>query len=1279
MIFEITADHIATLDDTKLRLLVGYLAEQELLRGGRSSAFVTYGGHQNARDGGIDVRIDLQSWKAVSYVPRAQTGYQVKAEDLARKAILDEMRPAGVLRPAIAELAKAGGSYIIVASKGAASDTALAARRSAMREAVDELAEKDNLHLDFYDGRRIASWVNENPGIAAWVRDQLGQSFSGWRAFNDWSSSPDGLEATYIADDHLCVRGSLVGDDAFSIIEGINRLRTLLRADKSAVRIVGLSGVGKTRLIQALFDSRVGENALNRHLAIYTDMGDNPNPVPLELLNRLQAHGQPCILIIDNCGIELHGKLIASQKLSTAPISIITVEYDISDEAPEHTNVFRLETASASTIEKVVRRRYPALTQPEADAIAKFAEGNFRIAIALAQTSNAGEPLTTLNDEALFRRLFRQRNEDNPALLIAAKICALVYSFDTETLDGDKAELPLLAELARQDVDELYGHVSELLRRQLVQKRNEWRAILPHAIAHRLAKRALADIPTARIASLFERAPERLLKSFSRRLGYLHDVPQAKVIVDGWLGQNGLLAEIENFNTLGFVLLRNVAPVNVEAVVGAIERAWERSGGFPQLNDSNRRELVSLLRHLAYEPAQFERVTQLIARLAADAEDSNNTGDAINVFKSLFFIYLSGTMAGPELRAGVIRQLAQSGNEGDAKLALSALDAMLEVSHFSSSHGFEFGGLRRNYGYEPRTIELIQEWYRTTLDLCRELAELSHLRVTVRQTVASRFGSLVQCTGLVDELVGLADVFRSDGGWPEGWAGVRNALRQSGPNASENDITKLRDLDARLAPQELADRIHVYLRPQSWNALDIVETDSDDEDKYEQTRVRADEVCAAIGRELANNMELLATHLPSLVACESHRLGTTIAAIGEHSSNPHTAWKLLRDAWIAERASSHWLIPAQFVEGVRKRSPAVFEQILDEALRDERLHDCFLAMQSRASPNVATIARVKHALTILTIPTRTFVQLSYGLDWQVGSSDELATIIRAVAERDDGLDVAIEMVRAQIDDSRRAKMPVPESIRLVGAMLLGKVDFARRSERQSDGYRLARIAEQCLEGRLGGIHAEQICGNMLAALQSPHFYLPDYAELISAIATRFPRAVLDVIIDGAWRDDELVFLLSETRVERLDPVRSIDPDILLDWAREKPDSRHRALAHIIPIWATSERPDQPGPDLEDRTDVSGWTEIALRLIRQAPDPIPVLEILRDRFSPRSWSGSRAAIMQTRVALLEQLCSDENPIIGQWANHALIAFQAGIERELQWEAQRDRERDERFEW
>src|SRR5216683_6871227 len=71
--FEITADDIALLNDENLRALVARLCEAEVRRRGFSASCVTWGGSQNAADGGIDVRVALPPGSIIDgFVPRNQ-------------------------------------------------------------------------------------------------------------------------------------------------------------------------------------------------------------------------------------------------------------------------------------------------------------------------------------------------------------------------------------------------------------------------------------------------------------------------------------------------------------------------------------------------------------------------------------------------------------------------------------------------------------------------------------------------------------------------------------------------------------------------------------------------------------------------------------------------------------------------------------------------------------------------------------------------------------------------------------------------------------------------------------------------------------------------------------------------------------------------------------------------------------------------------------------------------------------------------------------------------
>jgi hypothetical protein len=419
---------------------------------------VTYGGNQTAKDGGLDVRVSLPPGTAIAgFIPRAATGFQVKKPDMSASEIAKEMRPKDILRPVIEELAAESGSYIIVSSSGSTADSALTSRREAMADAAKDSAHAGQLHLEFYDRNRVASWVRAHVGLIPWVRSRIGRSFSGWQAYGGWSQVPAGADKTYLLDDKARIKTAAKDDgDGLSAVEGINRIRSVLRTPGQVVRLVGLSGVGKTRFVEALFDPSRGVEALDPSLAIYTDIADGPDPQPRGLASDLVASGVRAILVVDNCPPEIHKQLSEIARASGKTISVITVEYDIREDQPEGTDVFSLETSSTDLIEKLVRARFPDVSQLDARTIAEFSGGNARIALALVSTVKKSETLSSLNNTELFTRLFQQRHEHDAGLQQIAEACSLVYSFQGELLTGDEAELPVLGGLIGRSAQEVF-------------------------------------------------------------------------------------------------------------------------------------------------------------------------------------------------------------------------------------------------------------------------------------------------------------------------------------------------------------------------------------------------------------------------------------------------------------------------------------------------------------------------------------------------------------------------------------------------------------------------------------------------------------------------------------------------------------------------------------------------------------------------------------------------------------------------------------------------------
>lgn len=571
--FEITPEDIASLDDRQLRTLVGLLCEAELRGRGCSTAAVSWGGDQNATDGGLDVRVSGPSgdWDD-GFIPRCCTGFQVKRQDMPPSAITAEMCPNGALRPVIRDLAAQEG---LTSSSAREELPAIARWRTEKSDVGSGEWRRWRASYRLYDRTRLATWVRNHPGLVVWVRSAVGRSISGWEAFGPWAYPAGGVDAAYLVDDDVRIRDRFSGNSPeMSALDGLHRIREVLRAPSGVVRLVGLSGVGKTRFVQALFDDRVGRDALDSSLAVYTNLSNDPDPQPFKLTSDLIADRARAVLIVDNCPSDLHTRLTEIVRSRANRLSILTVEYDIKDDVPEGTEVFEIRAASVDLIERLLKIQFPRLSGINARTAAEFSCGNARIAIALAGTVSRGGTLAKLTDAQLFDRLFAQRQGYDKSLLAMAQVCALVYSFNAEDLTcGPDAELYRIADLVGASPEQAHGLIAELLRRELAQRRGKWRAILPHALANYLATAALQNIPLRRIeAALTEGASERLAISFSKRLGYLESSAEARNLVSTWLAPDGWIGKhVWNLNEFGKAVFRNCLPATPEAGLLALE------------------------------------------------------------------------------------------------------------------------------------------------------------------------------------------------------------------------------------------------------------------------------------------------------------------------------------------------------------------------------------------------------------------------------------------------------------------------------------------------------------------------------------------------------------------------------------------------------------------------------------------------------------------------------------------------------------------------------------
>ena len=1071
--FEITPDDVALLNDEDLRSLVGRLCESEMRRRGISPSCVTWGGNQRAADGGLDVRVALPpNVDGEGFIPRPDTGFQVKAEDMQAAKIRSEMRPKEELRSSIRDLAEKSGAYIIVSSKGSTSDLPLQNRREAMREAISDIPNRDALTVDFYDRTRIATWVRDHAGLIPWVREKIGRPFQGWHSYSAWAYSPEGVEDHYLLDDKIRVRaGSQTPEGGLKPLYGLKQARDRLCNAGKVVRLVGLSGVGKTRFVQALFDGRVGEGSLDPSLAWYTNMTDEPDPTPAAVAADLITARQRAILIIDNCSGELHQRLSEMCRCAESLISLITVEYDIREDQPEGTEVFSLESASADLIERLVGRRFPHVSPVDVRNVAEFSGGNARIAIALAGTIGKNDTIAGLTDENLFTRLFEQRWGQSESLLLAAQALSLVYSFQGEDVSGgDEAELFRLGALIGRTPQEMFRSVAELQSRDLVQRRGVWRAVLPQAIAIRLAKNALQKIPFSEIETrLVNGAPKRLVKSFSRRLGYL-DSNEAKSIVIQWLGAGGRLEHISDLDDLGRVMFNNVAPVAPEVTLVALERVLHRAQGAEVVQRCGR--YVQLLRSLAYDAVLFERCAALLVRIAEVGEGKEDASEAAKVLASLFLIQLSGTHATLEQRLDVIRSLLESDDPKRCSLGSLALRAALEAWHFGAAYNFEFGARSRDFGYFPRNRAEVKEWFGSMLQLAERLASSNKRSAPqVRAVIAKQFRALWTGALMYEELEGVCRGISKKQFWREGWIAVRETIRFDSKGMPPEVSARLTSLAELLRPKELLQEVRsIALSDHLFD--DGLDAQDDSALGIQRMMDRLESMAQTLGRTVAADKCAFAELLPELVIAEG-RVWSLGRGLAQGAKHPEELWsRLVLQLAATPQDKRTFNIFGGFLSALRNTRPELTESLLDGALENDTLAPCYPWLQTAAGIDEKGVIRLIRSLELGKSPIRTYRCLMFGRAMDPVPGEKVRSLLRKTAEKPGGWDVAMEVLYMRIHSLASQKESCdPETI-AAGRELMCQLRFAMNAGLD---HRLDVISKHCLVGDKSAAIVEEIC------------------------------------------------------------------------------------------------------------------------------------------------------------------------------------------------------------
>lgn len=940
LVFDVQDSDIQSLCPGDLEHLVVLLCEAEVSSNGVPITAVKPGGDLSSPDDGIDVLVSInQEHFRSDFLPSPKVVFQVKRTKMPPSKIRKEMQNDGEPRRAILEQVLQGATYIIVSSQDNCGSKYTEQRCCAMKTSLVENCASAEAKVDFYTLSKLCQWVRRYPTVNLWVRAKIGKIYFGWLPYEKWSSQVQEVDHKYIHSESISLDMPGHGLQKLTADKAIEKCRDLARAQERSLRISGQSGIGKTRFVEALFDSKVGSCALDHTTVAYKNIGEGNADGIDPLIEHLLAFNRKTTIVLDDCPPDVHKQ--ALKRISNIEnVGLISIDYDTRENAMEGTWDIRLSLANSDLAEQVLKAQFPKLGYANYYRIAELTDGNPLLARLLAERVADGEDIRHVSDATLFDRLFLQRNAVDRNMQVGAEILSVVYSFSFDETKGEESELAMLAKLNRNDTDDIYRTAKKLRRRMLIRRKGNQQAIFPQALALRLARSAMENFSMPRLKeAIRENTDSRLFRSFSHRLGMLHDVKSVQELVHKWLDENGLLYQTNRIDKNWATVLRNIAPVAEYEVLLLLEQKLAQEINVQTcLSCSILKHCIGeLLTELAYDESLFQRCVELLAKLArgkklpyGDCSTEQNIGQ-------LYQPYMSGTHASVGVRASIMKKMLMSSDSFERGIGVKMWCSAMKTGTCMLSRSGEFGSKNRDYGAIPNDKEYGRwrlHFFETLVEVCVCSSDVASNNA--KSQLSKDLVGLWKDNLLKQPLLKAARRLSRNGMWLEGWiAGKRleNYMNQYVKN-SDTEFYKPKMVEEFISitsPKTKSQKMTILLQGEQNGCGDRLEGET-----------------VQLGMDSAKSGKMLNDALTLAFKVESrgllYQFGRGLA-IG--ASDLMRMWKKLKEAYQPQKHTQRQTKTLLgFLSEARKIDRCKYYEILDECENDDELGEVLIGVCS---------------------------------------------------------------------------------------------------------------------------------------------------------------------------------------------------------------------------------------------------------------------------------------------------------------------------------------------
>ena len=1239
--FKIESKDITRLNDIQLTLLLSELLHAEAYKFGIAQRAAEVALNIRVGDGGEDGRI---SWcngpESTDYIPNRLTMFQNKATKKTPAGYATEImteatkKCPSVVKEKVDEVLAQGGSYIFFTTQELnkkQKDERIAAIRKKLCEQGKLYA--DTSEICIYDASDIAGWSNNFISVVVSVQHWAGLPMErGLKTFYLWSEHEDLLRFPFVA--------------VKSRTHIVETLGKLIAEPKSCFRIVGLSGLGKTRTAFQIFS----ENETIKNLVVYVDA--NHARTIDSLVADWVSHGLEAILVVDNCEYRLHEHLVQEVRRESSKISLLSLDYNF-EIVKQSTCCF---TLSPMTDEELLQLLVPIYKEklPDLDRIVKFAQGFPQMAVLLAEARLAEEPrIGELTEDELANKLLWRRSEnENPERLKILQACSLFDIFGVEK--EVENQLQYIADLVNIDLDTVYKCVQAYSARGLIDRRGRFGQVVPKPLAIRLAGQWWTNSREQKQLDLVNGIPEGMIDGFCRQVEKMDFHPNVKQLTEKLCGVQSPFGQAEVILSVrGSRLFRSLVNVNPEATASALFKVLEKKN-HQQLSaivGDARRNLVWSLEMLCFHTAIFSEAAWCLLLLAS-AENENFSNNATGMFAQLFRINLSGTASEPTVRFALLNQALDLNQCNVDRVVLEALEQAISTYGGTRTVGAEYQGTKAPLEeWRPKIWQEIYDYWQEAFNLLLRLFErgdaqkekvLSVIGHSIRGYVHR--GRINMLDGVIKDIVSLNGRY-----WPAALNSIKDTFEYDSNGLKEEAKDALNSWLELLSPDnaDLSEKLKIivvdpplehHMGPDG-HYIDI-----------------ASENAKKFGVEVANDVNALIPYLDLLLNGDQNQadsFGYQLALnVGDFD---HLLEQSLTRLLAANSANPSFILG--IYRGIFERSSEVWQKYVDRILADGRY--IFLYPDLIRTGNIQ-----KQHLDIFlqlicsgTLSPNSANILSYGSVTSGISPDTIAEFCLSLAEMSEdarwpALNIIYMYCFGKQENIDTLRNPLKQLVSIVPL-------HEERKGTAIDMHEWHDLAQKLLKVRdeeFAIVLTNQLisaCKNGLNHSDIWHYTKPLLLDLMreygNVLWPIFASAIVEA--EGMTRYWLQQLLDRENNFENQQPsVLTVLPvDIVILWCKEYPGFAPSFVANCVNILEPSDGQQKP-------------SDLFVALLEHFGDDERVVRALSANMWTRGWSGSLVPYLESDKAAFEMLLIHENSNVKQWGKKTIdyICKQIAVE-------------------